>query len=378
MRPPEQLCQSLRGYPIPDSFWEWRKSSLSTPTRRKRWPPPPTPTRQPCLLAGHEGLSHGAARSAQRPQGTIPASLRAFKGTGRYDAAELRADSGSFGASRSGAGSSWAGRARIRALRLAPLAQPWSRGDSARQSPPAADGPRRRVRRARADVAAVRAEYERRRQEFTDTTARLGLTDLARYYWYHTIDLGNGLVTPGDYDYRSVLPRFGFPVDMRGRRVLDVGSATGFFAFEFERRGAEVVSVGLPSITDWDMVAGDRAALLDGLKAQHRLDSLEEIQRFHFRRPLRFLSRAAGLAHSTVHSTVYELRADRLGGAPFDLVFLGDVLQHLFWPLGALAAVAPLCPGTLAISQQVPYTLTTQPVMWYTGGAEPKTDRRSR
>ena len=36
--------------------------------------------------------------------------------------------------------------------------------------------------------------------------------------------------------------RFHFPDRMRGMTVLDAGSATGFFAFEFERRGARVVS----------------------------------------------------------------------------------------------------------------------------------------
>jgi len=36
------------------------------------------------------------------------------------------------------------------------------------------------------------------------------------------------------YDFRQSLPCFQFPEDMRGMRVLDVGSATGFFAFEFE------------------------------------------------------------------------------------------------------------------------------------------------
>jgi len=38
--------------------------------------------------------------------------------------------------------------------------------------------------------------------------------------------------------------------------VLDVGSATGFFAFEFERRGARVISVELPSLRDLDRFPG--------------------------------------------------------------------------------------------------------------------------
>ena len=59
---------------------------------------------------------------------------------------------------------------------------------------------------------------------------------LNRFFWYHTVDLGDGIITPGVYDYRKELEHFHFPDVMSGMRVLDVGSATGFFAFEFEKR----------------------------------------------------------------------------------------------------------------------------------------------
>ena len=85
-----------------------------------------------------------------------------------------------------------------------------------------------------------------------------GLGDLSLYYWYHAVDLGDGLVTPGTHDYRRSLDAFGFPEDMRGMSVLDVGSATGFFAFEFEKRGADVVSVEVPSVEQMDRFPGQR------------------------------------------------------------------------------------------------------------------------
>lgn len=58
--------------------------------------------------------------------------------------------------------------------------------------------------------------------------------------WYHKIDLGDGIVTPGrDYEKmwdstRSVIDR----IDYAGKRVLDIGSWDGYWAFEAERRGA--------------------------------------------------------------------------------------------------------------------------------------------
>jgi len=34
------------------------------------------------------------------------------------------------------------------------------------------------------------------------------------FYWYHCVDLGNGVVTQGDYDLRPHLPSCGFLDDM--------------------------------------------------------------------------------------------------------------------------------------------------------------------
>ena len=64
------------------------------------------------------------------------------------------------------------------------------------------------------------------------------------------------MVTPGIFDLRDNLAAFRFPEDMRGMTVLDVGSATGFFAFEFEKRGARVISVELPSLEELDRLPG--------------------------------------------------------------------------------------------------------------------------
>ena len=69
----------------------------------------------------------------------------------------------------------------------------------------------------------------------------------AEFDWYHTIDLGDGVVTAGLYDHRPLVPCYGLPDDLVGLSALDVGPAHGFFAFELEARGADpVVTVELP------------------------------------------------------------------------------------------------------------------------------------
>src|SRR5579871_2542110 len=99
-------------------------------------------------------------------------------------------------------------------------------------------------------------EFWRAAEQFNQRVEALGYADIRSYYWYHTVELPGGLVTPGQYDFRDALSAFPFPRDMRGMRVLDVGSATGFFAFEFARRGADVVSVELPSLEMLDRSPG--------------------------------------------------------------------------------------------------------------------------
>lgn len=62
--------------------------------------------------------------------------------------------------------------------------------------------------------------------------------ELDKINWHHTIDLGNGIVTPGKSDNISKLARIGLPEDLSGKSVLDIGAWDGFFSFEAEKRGA--------------------------------------------------------------------------------------------------------------------------------------------
>lgn len=59
--------------------------------------------------------------------------------------------------------------------------------------------------------------------------------------WFHRIDLGNGIVTPGVDDSPSKLKLMHIPEDLTGKSLLDIGAYDGFFSFEAERRGASRV-----------------------------------------------------------------------------------------------------------------------------------------
>jgi tRNA (mo5U34)-methyltransferase len=69
------------------------------------------------------------------------------------------------------------------------------------------------------------------------------LSLITEYRWAHTIDLGDGRFTPGEWGVetqshiRSALP----DLDFTGKRVLDTGCWDGLWSFEAERRGAAEV-----------------------------------------------------------------------------------------------------------------------------------------
>lgn len=230
-------------------------------------------------------------------------------------------------------------------------------------------------------------QYTLELRQFNERMQAQGIDDIDRYYWYHTIDLPGGIVTPGLYDYRDSLAGFQFPDDMRGKTVLDVGSATGFFAFEFERRGAQVVSVELPSLECLDRFPGQETSSLlrkiQHMIVPHSADRLgmlvheysaQELHYYMLDAPFQLCARLLNSRVERRYSTIYELSAERLGQAGFDFVFLGDILVHTLRPFDAIVAAAGMCRGALVVAQMMPGEPEDAPAMIYQGGRNPLED----
>ncbi len=79
------------------------------------------------------------------------------------------------------------------------------------------------------------------------TEAIQGLAEeLSQLGFYHSIELSDGSVIPGLQSIPQLQFRIGqypIPEDLTGKRVLDIGAWDGWFSFEMERRGAEVLAV---------------------------------------------------------------------------------------------------------------------------------------
>ncbi|MGH9837794.1 MAG: DUF1698 domain-containing protein [Blastocatellia bacterium] len=129
--------------------------------------------------------------------------------------------------------------------------------------------------------------------------------EIAAGSWWHSIDLGNGVVTPGVHpieELRDNFARFKLPDDLGGKTLLDIGCWDGFYSFEAERRGARVTSADC-----W--------------------------------RPENFF-RACAALNSPIEFhelSVYDVTKAGLGS--FDIVFFLGVLYHLRHPLLALEQV---------------------------------------
>jgi tRNA (mo5U34)-methyltransferase len=173
--------------------------------------------------------------------------------------------------------------------------------------------------------------------------------EVAGQLWYHTIELGPGVVTPGWFDLRPVVNVMPWP-DVAGRRCLDVGTYDGFLAFELERRGAkEVVAVDIPDHNLWDWPVDVRAKGGENLA---RLAGPEKGRGF------RIAAKALGSAATLLPISVYDLNPDELG--VFDVVVCGSLLLHLRDPLRALEAIRSVCGGVFLSAEQIDLALSVR------------------
>jgi tRNA (mo5U34)-methyltransferase len=143
--------------------------------------------------------------------------------------------------------------------------------------------------------------------------------------WYHTIELPGGVVTPGEYDHRPLVSRYGLPDDMSGMRALDVATFDGFWAFEMERRGATVTAIDIAHISAADFPPAARE--------QMRAEGVD----IELGKGFALARKALGSQVERVPLNVYELDPSKIG--TFDIVHVGDLLIHLENPLAALRSI---------------------------------------
>jgi len=166
--------------------------------------------------------------------------------------------------------------------------------------------------------------------------------EVSKIKWWHRMDLGNGIITPGIQDSLGILKTVGLPQNLTGRTVLDIGAWDGFFSFEAERRGAERV-VATDSFVWQGKSWGSKAGFDLARKVLNsRVEDME--------------------------IDVLELSPDRVG--TFDLVLFLGVLYHMRHPLLALERVFSVTRNQLILETHVDMLDIKAPAMRFYPGAE--------
>ena len=200
-------------------------------------------------------------------------------------------------------------------------------------------------------------------RDTTPFAAARTVEDPAECFFYHSMDLPTLGLIEGGWDLRGRFGDYTGHVDFRGRRVLDVGAASGFLSFEAERAGArEVVS--------FDLDSADRQHLLPFAGSDYVTDhaawSCRQTALFHTWKNAYWLAhRLLGATARAAYGDVYDLPS---GIGRFDVVILGAIIEHLIDPLSALRSVAAVTDDLVVINTD--YFDTPAPVALFTGSAE--------
>ncbi|MHC1768132.1 MAG: class I SAM-dependent methyltransferase [Verrucomicrobiia bacterium] len=161
--------------------------------------------------------------------------------------------------------------------------------------------------------------------------------------WYHQIDLGNGVITPGIDNSPKKLQLLHLPERLDGKTVLDVGAWDGFFSFEAERRGAKRV-LATDQFSWSNQGWGSKAGF--------------ELARMALRSKV-----------EDMNIDVLELSPERLGGT-FDVVFFLGVLYHMRHPLLALEKIASVTKEVAIIESVSGMLWCRKPVIPFYPGSE--------
>lgn len=178
------------------------------------------------------------------------------------------------------------------------------------------------------------------------TTGQL-IAAVDSYFWWHSIDLGYGITTPGQKSAQLMQTEFSntfSAVDLTGKSVLDVGAWDGGFAAEAVRRGAA------------------RVVALDHYVWNH--------DTFKGRETFELVRRLTGMNLEAVDIDLDHPRLDLAPLGEFDVVLFLGVFYHLKNPLAALAQLASLTREVLIVESHIEDTADPRPLMVFYPGAE--------
>lgn len=178
------------------------------------------------------------------------------------------------------------------------------------------------------------------RQEGVYAPPRL-VTDVRDCYFYQTTDIPGYGHQAGEWDLRTGIRAYLGNVDVRGKRVLEIGTANGYICFYMEREGASVVAYDLSDEQDWDIVPFARSE-----SEAFRAERKERIRQLNNAFWLSY--RAFGSNARMVYGDVYSV-PEEIGTV--DICTFGSVLLHVRDPFLALQKALALTSETVIVTE---------------------------
>lgn len=178
--------------------------------------------------------------------------------------------------------------------------------------------------------------------------------------WFHSIDLGHGVVTKGQKTAPTLareLAALRLP-GLVGKSVLDIGAFDGFYSFEAERRGAaRVVSMDLHAWEIETLLTDEYLAECSAKGVPPVPPYRSEWMRWRLDRDALPGKRRFDLAHRALGSRAEPVVQDFMLADPhtigtFDVVLFLGVLYHTQNPLASLQKVASLTRETVVIETE--------------------------
>jgi hypothetical protein len=170
--------------------------------------------------------------------------------------------------------------------------------------------------------------------------------DIEDCYFYHTMDIpGHGLVT-GEWDLRGTEYQYLGGVNFKGKRVLELGPASGFLTSYMENQGAELVVRDLSEDFSWDTVpfAGMDYDLADKQRREH----LRKLNNGFW-----FNHRAQNSKAKVSYGTIYTV-PEEIGQV--DIATFASILLHVRDPFLALQSSAKLVREKIVVTDMYPAT----------------------
>ena len=168
--------------------------------------------------------------------------------------------------------------------------------------------------------------------------------ELADCYFYHVTELPGYGIVGNQWDLRGGEEAYLGDVSFQGKRVLEIGTASGFLCHHMERRGAEVIGFDLAADRSYDLIpfAGFD---ISSLRARWQ-GFAEKLKNSWWLAHRVFASRARAL-----YGNIYDI-PEELGQV--DLSTFGAVLLHLRDPFQALASACRLTRETVIVTEVHP------------------------